>query len=290
MNHHKTSTWTTRTALVIASAAFLVAGLGSSAGAGDLADVKARGKLVMISFPLLEGGFVVVDVDAMRRLNVKLADMRDPEHFRGADVELMKGFASSLGVKLEIRPETGGYEALLPALDRRDGDLVSSSLTITPKRLAVADFSIPYFLQWVVAAVRPDSKARSLEDLKGKKVAVMQGSSQLERLQGLNLNPQIQLTSFALQNYLAVTEGEADFTLMDSRAAVGERVSSTYSELKVAARISEIGYGVAMRKGSDLKAPLDAYLEGLARSGELEKILARNGQGATPAKASPVKP
>jgi polar amino acid transport system substrate-binding protein len=258
--------------------------LGSPAPAGDLADIKARGKLIMLSFPLVEGAFVTVDVEAMRNLGRKLTEMNDPEHFRGIDVELMKGFAQSLGVKLEIKPEPGGYEALLPALDRRDGDLVSSSLTITPKRLAVADFSTPYFLQWVVAAVRPDSKIATLADLKGKKVVVMQGSSQFERLQGLNLNPKIQLTSFALQNYNAVLEGEAEFTLMDSWAAVGEPVSATYPGLKVAARVGDVGYGVAVRKGSDLKAALDAYFDGLRQSGELEKILARHGQGAAPAK------
>lgn len=273
-----------RSATVLVACVAGLLGFGSAAAAGDLADIKARGKLIMLSFPLVEGAFVTVDVEAMRTLGRKLTEMNDPEHFRGIDVELMKGFAQSLGVKLEIKPEPGGYEALLPALDRRDGDLVSSSLTITPKRLAVADFSTPYFLQWVVAAVRPDSKISSVADLKGKKVAVMQGSSQFERLQNLNLNPKIQLTSFALQNYNAVLEGEAEFTLMDSRAAVGEPVSATYPGLKVAARVGDVGYGVAVRKGSDLKAALDAYFDGLRRSGELEKLLARHGQGAAPAK------
>lgn len=258
--------------------------LASAVPAGDLADIKSRGKLVMLSFPLMEGAFVTVDVEAMRSLGRKLTEMSDPAHFRGVDVELMTGFAQSLGVKLELKPQAGGYEALIPALDRGEGDLVSSSLTITPKRLAVADFSTPYFLQWVVVAVRPDSKVKSLDDLKGKRVAVMQGSSQFERLQGLNLNPTIQLTSFALQNYNAVLEGEAEFTLMDSRAAVGEPVSDTYPGLKVAARVGEVGYGVAVRKGSDLKAALDAYFDGLRQSGELEKILARYGQGAAASK------
>jgi ABC-type amino acid transport substrate-binding protein len=279
MTHDTPQFWRRAAFVVVPSLAALIFA-SSPAAASDLADIKARGKLIMLSFPLVEGAFVTVDVEAMRTLGRKLTEMNDPEHFRGVDVDLMKGFAQSLGVKLEIKPEPGGYEALLPALDRREGDLVSSSLTVTPKRLAVVDFSTPYFLQWVVAAVRPDSKIASVADLKGKKVAVMQGSSQFERLQGLNLNPKIQLTSFALQNYNAVLEGEAEFTLMDSWAAVGEPVSSTYPGLKVAARVGDVGYGVAVRKGSDLKAALDAYIEGLRRSGELEKLLARHGQGA----------
>lgn len=253
------------------------------ASAGDLDDVKARGKLIVVTFPLMEDSFMQVDVEAMRKLGVGLKDMRDPEHFRGIDLDLMKGFAASLGVKLEIRPELSGYGGLIPALDRREGDVAASSFAITPQRQAIADFSMPYILQWDVAAVRPDSKIRSFQDLRGKKVAVIDGSSHLERLKTLNLNPTIQLTKFVLEGYTAVTEGQADYTLMESRAEVGEPVSAVYKDLRVAARVNETGYGIAMRKGSDLKGPLDAYLLALRNSGELEKILARHGQGV-PAK------
>ena len=261
--------------------------LASVASAGDLADVKARGKLVVLTFPLVEDAFMAVDVEAMRRLGVPLKDMHDPENFRGIDLDLMRGFAATLGVKLEIRPELSGYGGLIPALDRREGDVAASSFAITPQRQATASFSTPYILQWDVAAVRPDSRVATIADLKGKKVAVIDGSSHLERLKALNLNPQIILTKFVLEGYTAVTEGEADYTLMESRAAVGEPVSAQYSALKVGVRVNETGYGVATRKDSDLKPALDAYFEGLKKSGELEKILARHGQGRETKKATP---
>jgi glutamine transport system substrate-binding protein len=261
---------------------------GAAAG-GDLADVKARGKLVVLTFPLIEDSFMAVDVEGMRKLGLALKDMRDPQYFKGIDLDLVSGFAKTLGVKVEIRPELSGYGGLIPALDRRDGDVAASSFAITPQRQTTADFSTPYILQWDVAAVRPDSKIRSMADLKGKKVAVIEGSSQFERLKTLNLNPQILLTKFVLEGYTAVTEGEADYTLMESRAAVGDPVSPQYEALRVGVRVNETAYGIAMRKGSDLKAPLDAYLDGLRKSGELDRILARHGQGATK-KAAPVKP
>jgi glutamate transport system substrate-binding protein len=273
--------------LVVAVVAFLL--FGSLAQAGDLADVKSRGKLVVVTFPLVEDSFMAVDVEAMRKLGKSLKDMQDPQYFHGIDLELMKGFAQSLGVKLEIRPELSGYGGLIPALDRREGDVAASSFAITPQRQQIASFSTPYILQWDVAAVRPDSKIRSIEDLKGKKVAVIEGSSQFERLKARNLDPQIQLTKFVLEGYAAVVEGEADYTLLESRAEVGEPVSPVYSGLRVGLRVDETSYGIAMRKGSDLKAPLDRYLDVLLKSGELEKILARNGQG-TATKTAPVKP
>jgi ABC-type amino acid transport substrate-binding protein len=261
------------------SVSFLLLVQGALGLAGDLADVKTRGKLVMLTFPAVEDPFVAVDVEAMRTAGLKLADMRDPEAFHGVDVDLVKGFAQSLGVKLEMRPQTGGYGELLPALLAGQGDLVASRLTITPKRQEAADFSVPYFSQWAVAAVRPDSKLATLSDLKGKRVAVMKGSSHFEFLSTLNLNPEIRLTGYNMESYTAVVEAQADYALMDSRAAVGEPVSAQFTDLKVGVRVHRSDQGVMVRKGSDLKTALDAYISGLRSSGELEKILARYGQG-----------
>jgi ABC-type amino acid transport substrate-binding protein len=266
------------------SLACLTTLLGTVSDASDLADVKTRGKLIMLTFPALEDPFVAVDLEAMRTLGVKLADMKDPEHFRGIDVDLVKGFAKSLGVKLEMRPQTGGYGELLPALIAGQGDLVASRLTITPKRQQAADFSIPYYSQWAVAAVKPDSKLATLGDLKGKKVAVMKGSSHYEFLSAVNLDPMIRLTGFNLESYNAVLEGESDYALMDSRAEVGQPVSAQFPDLKVGVRVHRSDQGVMVRKGSDLKTALDAYIEGLRASGELEKILAKYGFGSTAAK------
>ncbi len=263
-------------------AALVLLGAGALS-ASDLADVKARGKLIMLTFPAVEDPFVSVDLDAMRTQGVKLTDMRDPEAFHGIDVELVKGFAQSLGLKLEIHPETGGYGDLLPALTSGKGDLVASRLTITPKRQEAADFSAPYFSQWVVAAVKPGSKLDKLDDLKGKRVAVMKGSSQFEFLPGLNLNPEIRLTGFNMESYTAVLEGQSDYALMDSRAEVGQPVSAQFSDLHVGLRVRRSDQGVMVRKGSDLRPALDAYIEGIRKSGELDKLLDKYGMGA-PAK------
>jgi polar amino acid transport system substrate-binding protein len=258
--------------LALAGALLLLA---RAAGAGDLADVKARGKLILLCYPSQNSTFVAANLDAMREHNLKLAELRNPDYFRGLDIELVKGFAKSLGVELEVHAVTTGYDALLPALVNREGDLVASSLSVTPKRLESVDFSEPYLTSWVAVAVPPDSKIASLADVAGKKVALMHGSSQLEFLQSQAADVKIMLTDFSLENYVAVKEGEADFTLLDSRAPVGESVSAAYPDLKVAFRLREFGYGVAVRKGSDLRQALNAYLAGLKQSGELARLVGR---------------
>ena len=253
------------------------------AAAGDLAKVKARGKLIVVTYPLQRSFFSSVNMDRMRERNLKLNELRRPDEFQGIDIDLMSGFAKSLGVTLEIHPITEGWGALVPALVAGKGDLVASELTITPERLEVVDFSRPYVRSWISVAVRRGSPIASLADLKGKKAALLSGSSHAEFLAKTVPGVEIVPTSFDLESFTAVEDGDADYTLTDTTVPPGEAVDEAHPHLLIALRLREVGDGIAVRKGSDLLAPLDAYLTDLEKSGELARILERNGFG-TPAK------
>jgi ABC-type amino acid transport substrate-binding protein len=277
-----------RLALGLALAAVLL--FGGVARAGDLAAVKARGKLVLLCHPVQDSPFVAVNLDVMRERGLKLDALRKPEEFTGAEVELAKGFARRLGVQLEIHAIVEGYDALLPALVGRAGDLAASELTITPKRLLSVDFSTPYVSDWLAVVARRDSKIASLADLSGSKGAVIGGSSHLEFLRAAAPEAKVTLTSFDLESLEAVEHGEADYTLIDTSVPVGESLDAMHPGVKVAFRLREFGDAIAVRKGSDLLKPLDDYLAGLKKSGELQRILGRNGVQAEKKSAPPRKP
>lgn len=256
----------------------------AAAAAGDLATVKARGSLVLLCHPVQGSPFVAVNLDVMRERGLTLAELRHPEELTGAEVELAKGFARRLGVRLEIRAIAAGYDDLLPALLTREGDLAASELTITPKRLSIVDFSRPYVADWLAVVVRRDSKLASLADLSGSstggstyKGAVIGGSSHLEFLRAAVPAAKVTLTSFDLESLDAVEHGEADYTLIDTSVPVGESLDALHPGLKVAFRLREVGDAIAVRKGSDLLGPLDEYLAGLKKSGDLARILTRSG-------------
>jgi polar amino acid transport system substrate-binding protein len=251
----------------------------SAVGAGDLADVKARGKLVMLTYPVQGGFFDLANVDQMREPRFSLEDLHKPEQFSGIDVDLANGFARSLGVGLEIHVTGQGFGDLLPALVRRECDLVASELTITPGRREIAAFSAPYVSNWVVVVVRKGAPISTPADLAGKKAALLSGSSHVEFLKSVAPGIEIEPTSLGLASFEAVESGRADFTLADSSIPPGETVDGIHPNLIVAFRLKEIGDGIAVRQGSDLLAPLDAYLDGLKKSGELQRILDRHGFG-----------
>lgn len=258
--------------------------------AGDLADVKARGKLVVVIFPNQDIPFVQVKLDALQTRKLKLTEMRNPDDFEGIDIDVMKGFAKSLGVGLEVHTLTSGFGELVPALLRREGDAVANSLTITDKRREMVDFTAPYFEGAEAIVVRADSKVASAADLAGKKCVAARGTSQYEAMMKLLSGVRVTQVDFPFQAYVDVEEGTADCAIAETGVPAGEKLKSPYPPLKVAFILRNFHYGIAVRKGSDLLDPLNAYLDGLKRSGELQKIADSYGVASLGWIPGPAKP
>ena len=93
----------------------------------------------------------------------------------GYDVDIIKAVAQKAGLKIKIvnTPWTG----IFAALNNGDVDLVISGVTINDKRNQSYDFTAPYFEARQLIAVPQSSNVKSLQDLAGKKVGVVTGST-----------------------------------------------------------------------------------------------------------------
>jgi polar amino acid transport system substrate-binding protein len=94
----------------------------------------------------------------------------------GSDVDTAQLLAKDLGVTLEIVTTTGPTR--IPMLQTDKADLVISTLSITPDRAKVIDFSLPYADHPSVVASLKSVPLSSYADLAGKKVAVVRGTTQ----------------------------------------------------------------------------------------------------------------
>lgn len=248
----------------------------AAAETSHLAKVKESGKITMLAVPHQESVFVRTNLDMGPMQRVASA-----EYFQGIDVEIMAAFAKSLGVDLELRPAVDaagvpGYGELIPALLRGEGDIIASSFTINEDRKKRIDFSEPYFEVYPAVVTLADSPVTSPEDLEGKSASVIRGTSLERHLERAGFSgDQLVYVEFQFEGFASVIEGEADFTLQDSPTA--RRVVAQYPELKVACPFSEDRdfYGVGLPQGSDLRGPLNDFLESFRSSGELEAIIAR---------------
>lgn len=93
----------------------------------------------------------------------------------GYDVDMIKAIAQKAGLQIKIvnTPWTG----IFAALNNGDVDLVISGVTINDKRRQSYDFTMPYFEARQLIAVPKTSNVKTLNDLAGKKIGVVNGST-----------------------------------------------------------------------------------------------------------------
>ena len=152
--------------------------------------------------------------------------------YRGQDMgfeyDLAKAFADFLGVELKVKVAES-WDDLLPSLEEGVGDFVAASMTITPSRSDMADFSREYLsVEQKVIVHKNNIKIKSIEDLDGKSVHVRRGTSYEERLRELkqeDLDVRIVLHEDVVTESLieAVADRKIDITIADSNVALLNR-------------------------------------------------------------------
>jgi glutamine transport system substrate-binding protein len=252
-------------------AVVLLSGMATSQ-TGNLAAIKARGKLVAVCFPQQDSPFVKVNLAAgpMRRIG-SAAD------FEGIDIDILSAFAKSIGVTLEIHTiSEPDFAQLIPALQRGEGDVIIGGFTITPEREREVSFSSPYYSVLRTVITRKESSIATLNELASKTAVVVSGSSQLDSIRTLKIPKlHLRLADFTRDCLLAVRDHNADFTVVDSvQAAV---LLGDYPELKIAFSYgSPQRYGYAVLKGNDLKDALSTFLTTTLSADAVGEIFARH--------------
>jgi polar amino acid transport system substrate-binding protein len=93
----------------------------------------------------------------------------------GSDVDTAKALAKDWGLEFELVPTTGATR--IPALQTGKADLVISTLSITPERAKVIDFSKGYAVLRTVIAAPKNVTLKSMADLDGKTVGTVRGTT-----------------------------------------------------------------------------------------------------------------
>lgn len=94
----------------------------------------------------------------------------------GSDVETAKLLAKDWGLVIEWVPTTGATR--IPNVNTGKADVIISTLSVTPERAKVIDFSKPYAVLQSVVGAPKDLAIKDWSDLKGKNVTVTRGTTQ----------------------------------------------------------------------------------------------------------------
>ncbi|MEJ2655904.1 MAG: transporter substrate-binding domain-containing protein [Desulfobacterales bacterium] len=114
---------------------------------------------------------------------------------RGFEYELLKAYEKFLNqnvknayAKTKMIFVPIPFDQILRALNKGQGDIAAATLTITPERQKIVNFTKPYIsrVDEIVVLNKNINKLQSLEDLSNQKVYVRKGSSYVAHLASLN--------------------------------------------------------------------------------------------------------
>ena len=192
--------------------------------------------------------------------------------YDGFDMDLARAVGKQMGVKVEI--VNMGFDALIPALNANNIDMVAAGMSITDERKNAVSFSEPYYTSGLIIMVNKDNtEVKSVKDLEGKRIAVQIGTTGEKKARSIK---DAKVTAFNTNTEAAMElkNKGVDAVINDSPvvgyylAQGGNATAMTVGEVMEAEQ-----YGLAVKKGNDkLAGDINKALTELKKNGEYDKI------------------
>lgn len=199
----------------------------------------------------------------------------DNQQYVGIDIDILAEIAKDQGFEYELQPL--GFNAAVAALESSQADGVIAGMSITEDRQKKYDFSEAYYDSGVVMAIKADNEEiKSYEDLKGKKVAVKNGTEGATFAESIKDQYGFNLAYFDESPYMyeEVKTGNSAACFEDY-PVMGYNISKGNGLKMVTGMEKGSSYGFAVMKGKNAEL-LDMFnkgLENLKSSGKYQEIL-----------------
>lgn len=184
----------------------------------------------------------------------------------GFDIDLFKAIGEKTGKTIEF--ENLPFDSLIPALQGGSIDAAISGMTITQERAQTVDFSDPYFKAGLAIAVKQGtSNLKTLDDLKGKRIAVQIGTTGADKaneIEGAEVST-FESAPLALQE---LANGNVDAVINDRPATLDAIATGNIPDIEVVGELlTEESYGIALPKGSENVALINSALAEIKSDG-----------------------
>ena len=192
----------------------------------------------------------------------------------GASVMLAEALGKYLDMDIEI-VETD-YGSLIPAQEQGTIDVIISSMTITPAREEVVDFSDPYTNSQLMMLVYKDSIVQSPDDLNNPDVIIASKTGTIGALWAAEYAPNAQIRNIdeEASAVLEVAQGKADVFIYDPLSIIRHHENYKDTTRAVLEPLPNTkGWGIAMRKGEDaLREKINAFIAEAKTDGTYDDI------------------
>ena len=191
----------------------------------------------------------------------------------GSDVEVAQLLAKDWGLELEFVRTTGATR--IPNVQTDKADIIISTLSVTPERAKVVQFSKPYAaLESVVAGPKGVTVA-NLAALKGRTVTVTRGTTQDTELTALAKEHDFKVTRYDDDATMvtAATSGQAELIATSATlvSQVAKRDPARAFEPKFILRNFDLAMGLRQNE-PELLAKVNAWIDANLANGKLNAI------------------
>lgn len=188
----------------------------------------------------------------------------------GFDVEIGTEIAKRIG--LEANPVTNPWETIIQGLKANKYDAIIGSMTATPERDKQVDFTNPYYLSGAqIFVAEGNSAIQSKEDLKGKKIGVIQASTWKDMADELSDQVKGYPTDVNALQDLAL--GRLDAVITDKIVGVSAKNEKGLKIKAIGDLLNEDRVSVAVAEGNkELADKINEAIQSMIDDGTYEKI------------------
>jgi polar amino acid transport system substrate-binding protein len=257
-----------QTLRTVVTATFLVL-LGASVAHADVLDNILKTKKIRISTDMAIPPAGMVDA-SMKPI--------------GSDVETAQLLAKDWGVELEFIQTTGATR--IPNVQTGKADIIISTLSVTPDRAKVIDFSKPYAVLQSVLGGRKDLVAKDWADLKGKSVTVTRGTTQDTELTAMAKDKDFRVVRYDDDATMitAGASGQADFVATSVALVNQITVKNAQRPFEPKFVIRNFDLAIGVKQGEPrLMAKLNEWVIANQKNGKLSDIYKKYYGVALPA-------
>jgi polar amino acid transport system substrate-binding protein len=202
-------------------------------------------------------------------------DPKNKGTYVGFEMDIARGISRHLGV--EQKMVIKAWDTLIPELQKGTFDIAMNGIENLPERQRILLLSDPYYVYSQQITVRKNTDGvKSLEDLKGRKIATLSGTAAediLRRTPGIfaQINPEI------IYSYRDLEAGRVDAVLLDTPIAAAYGAKNP--KLKnVGESFAEGEYVIALRREEQaLWDAVNRALKNMKEQGELKAIYLKWG-------------
>ena len=195
------------------------------------------------------------------------------DKYVGFDLDLTDAIIKQMGSKMEFK--SMGFDALIPAVQSGQIDLIAAGLNATPERAKQVAFSDPYFTQdgFVIVVNKDNDSIKDWADLEGKNVGAQVGTQQVKVAQEAKAANVKQLDSNS-QAFMELQAKTLDAVVIDQPVGMYYLKQGAGKDLKnVGTQKDGSGMVFAFKKDNkQLQEGVNKALKELKANGTYDKI------------------